>query len=136
MKRKECRNCIYSGTNLWGYTECWVLDRAIDTSTTIHTAIRERHALQFNKDGECEFYTAKRFIWLRRLFCSHKAPLTFIRNLYGDEIIQADGCRSAWECPDCGKTFYKDNFISKDRAKNYGRQPSNSGDGREHRRLR
>lgn len=36
-------------------------------------------------------------------FCLH-AHLTFIRNIYGDEIFFWGGDRSVWKCRRCGQT--------------------------------
>ena len=41
------------------------------------------------------------------LFCDHTF-LTFVRNIYGDEINQHNGKRSIWKCKSCGKLIYKD----------------------------
>lgn len=38
--------------------------------------------------------------FLKWLFCKHPR-MYWIRNVYGDEINQAGGCRSLWHCPDC-----------------------------------
>ena len=38
---------------------------------------------------------------ITRLFCRHEYE--FVRNIYGDEINHAGGCRSWWRCRKCGK---------------------------------
>lgn len=40
--------------------------------------------------------------WLKRLFCRHSGGLSFVRNIYGDEIIHANFNRSIWRCKRCG----------------------------------
>ena len=42
---------------------------------------------------------------LKRLNCKH-SNLTFIRNIYGDEINYAN-CRSYWKCDRCSKWIGK-----------------------------
>ena len=44
--------------------------------------------------------------FLKRLFCRHRA-LHFLRNVYGDEIIQS-GKRSVWACTHCNAVVWKD----------------------------
>ncbi len=39
--------------------------------------------------------------WIKRLFCRHKGTLTFVRNIYGDEIRHSDYKRSLWSCDKC-----------------------------------
>lgn len=46
------------------------------------------------------------FDLIKRLFCKHKHP-TFVRNLYGDQIILAGYKRSQWKCQDCGAWIFK-----------------------------
>lgn len=41
--------------------------------------------------------------WFKR--CKHEYE--FVRNIYGDEINQHDGCRSEWKCKKCGKIEYR-----------------------------
>lgn len=42
------------------------------------------------------------------MFCKHlDNPLIFVRNITGDKINMADGKRSVWKCPDCGKTILR-----------------------------
>lgn len=38
--------------------------------------------------------------WLKRLLCRHEA-LAFVRNLYGDQIIEWGWKRSLWRCKRC-----------------------------------
>lgn len=45
--------------------------------------------------------------WLQRLFCRHK-DTTFVRNIYGDEIIDCGYKRSIWRCTNCGKLVLQD----------------------------
>ena len=47
-----------------------------------------------------------RFLW-KVLFCQHH-ELTFLRNIYGDEINLVGGMRSVWWCPDCGESIYQE----------------------------
>jgi len=44
--------------------------------------------------------------FIRSLFCRHKS-ITFIRNIYGDEINHAGGKRSVWMCDGCKWPIYK-----------------------------
>lgn len=40
--------------------------------------------------------------WLKTIFCRHK-ELTFVRNIYGDEIVHSGSFkRSWWKCNRCG----------------------------------
>lgn len=39
---------------------------------------------------------------LKQLFCRHRNGLVFVRNLYGDEIIEHGMNRSVWRCKRCG----------------------------------
>ena len=39
--------------------------------------------------------------FLKRLFCRHQA-LAWVRNIYGDEIIERGYNRSLWRCKRCG----------------------------------
>lgn len=39
--------------------------------------------------------------FIKRLFCKHKGKLTFIRNIYGDEIMHSNYNRSVWSCDEC-----------------------------------
>lgn len=43
---------------------------------------------------------------LKRLFCRHE--FEFVRNIYGDEIIERGWKRSIWRCKHCGKTVERD----------------------------
>lgn len=45
---------------------------------------------------------------LKRLFCKHSSGVTFVRNIYGDEINTAGGKRSVWRCDRCGGLLLKD----------------------------
>jgi hypothetical protein len=38
---------------------------------------------------------------IKRLFCRHSES-TFVRNIYGDEIIEWGYKRSIWRCKKCG----------------------------------
>lgn len=40
--------------------------------------------------------------WLKRLFCLHRGGLSFVRNIYGDEIYEWGFKRSLWRCKRCG----------------------------------
>ena len=44
--------------------------------------------------------------FIRRLFCRHTKGLTFVRNIYGDEINHVGGKRSSWLCNHCGEHVY------------------------------
>lgn len=44
--------------------------------------------------------------FLKRLFCRHE--LEFVRNIYGDEIIERGWKRSLWRCQKCGAVVEKD----------------------------
>ena len=39
--------------------------------------------------------------FIKRLFCKHY-KVTFVRNIYGDEIISFGHKRSLWRCDKCG----------------------------------
>lgn len=39
--------------------------------------------------------------FFKRLFCKHY-KVTFVRNIYGDEIIEWGWKRSLWKCEKCG----------------------------------
>lgn len=47
-------------------------------------------------------------MWLRlkAFFCRHHHRI-FLRNIYGDEILRAGGCRSLWWCRDCNCATYR-----------------------------
>lgn len=79
-------------------------------STTMYTAIRENDSKRLNEHNDCEHYISKRWQWLKRLRCKHE-HIEFQHNLYGDDIIATNGCRSKHECQDCGAIFYKDNYV-------------------------
>jgi hypothetical protein len=52
--------------------------------------------------------------WLRRLFCRHKGGNpAFVRNLYGDQIIEWGWKRSVWRCEHCGSLFGRDDLQEK-----------------------
>lgn len=52
--------------------------------------------------------------FIKRLFCRHEGKLQHIRDVYGDEIFSLPRYnRSIWQCPRCGKYFYKE-YLSKD----------------------
>ena len=44
--------------------------------------------------------------FLKRLFCTHN--FEFVRNLYGDQIIEWGYKRSVWKCSKCGKLTGRD----------------------------
>lgn len=44
-------------------------------------------------------FSVKRLVM--RLFCSHE--MAFVRNIYGDEIMEWAWNRSIWRCVKCGK---------------------------------
>lgn len=46
------------------------------------------------------------FDFIKRLLCNH-SDLTFVRNLYGDQIIWAGYKRSEWKCQRCGAWVLK-----------------------------
>lgn len=46
--------------------------------------------------------------FFKRLFCRH--DLEFVRNIYGDEIIEWGWKRSIWKCKHCGKIAPKDSL--------------------------
>lgn len=46
--------------------------------------------------------------FIKRLFCRHQ--FKFIRNLYGDEIVDWDYKRSTWHCVKCGKVEARDSL--------------------------
>ena len=44
--------------------------------------------------------------FIKKLFCKHK--WMHKRNIYGDEIIDADYYRSVWKCFKCSKMKYEE----------------------------
>lgn len=44
--------------------------------------------------------------FLKRLLCRH--GFEFVRNIYGDEIIERGWKRSLWRCAHCGKEAARD----------------------------
>lgn len=46
--------------------------------------------------------------FFKRLFCRHSYE--HVRNIYGDEIIDAGYYRSVWTCPKCGEVKYKEHM--------------------------
>lgn len=48
-------------------------------------------------------------LWLKQLRCKHQ--FEFVYNLHGDVINLHGGKRSAWHCPQCAKTLYRDNYV-------------------------
>jgi len=47
--------------------------------------------------------------WLKRLFCKHYKVI-FVRNIYGDEIIEYGYKRSIWKCDKCGAIVPSDHL--------------------------
>lgn len=47
--------------------------------------------------------------FLKRLFCKH--AYFFVRNIYGDEIIERGWKRSIWRCQQCGKNHLDDVLV-------------------------
>ena len=45
--------------------------------------------------------------FIKRLFCRH-TERDFVRNIYGDEIIEYGWKRSIWRCAKCSKLLYDD----------------------------
>lgn len=48
------------------------------------------------------------FKFIKQLFCKHNYQ--WVRNIYGDEIIDTDYYRSIWECPKCSKVQYEEHM--------------------------
>jgi hypothetical protein len=46
--------------------------------------------------------------FFKRLLCRHSGGISFVRNVYGDEILERDGKRSLWCCKRCGSVFAMD----------------------------
>jgi hypothetical protein len=46
--------------------------------------------------------------FIKSLFCNH--TYSFVRNIYGDEIIHRNFKRSEWKCDKCGKIKLEDNL--------------------------
>ena len=67
----KCKDCKYGETNFWGYRECWRFDKQIDMEKTNHTANREKHAMEFNHSGNCEFFEKHRLIQRIRGFSNN-----------------------------------------------------------------
>jgi len=55
----KCENCKYGDINFWAYEECWKFNQSPDFTVTKNTAIREKHATEFNKDRNCQYYEPK-----------------------------------------------------------------------------
>lgn len=60
--------------------------------------------------------------WLKRIvakirhtFTGHGTNITFIRNIYGDEILHTKYKRSVWECKDCGAVFLQEDLYEKEK---------------------
>jgi uncharacterized membrane protein YgcG len=53
--------------------------------------------------------------FIKRLFCHH-TDATFVRNIYGDEIIRWGYKRSLWRCTKCGQLHAKDGLHHEPRA--------------------
>ena len=53
--------------------------------------------------------------WLKRLFCKHYKVI-FVRNIYGDEIIEYGYKRSIWKCARCGGFVYGDGVVNRGEA--------------------
>jgi hypothetical protein len=53
--------------------------------------------------------------FLKRFFCRH--DYAFVRNMFGDEIINWGWKRSAWKCVHCGKWQGRD-YLQKDNQGN------------------
>lgn len=47
-------------------------------------------------------------VFFKRLFCRHRGGVSFVRNIYGDEIIEWGWKRSLWRCKRCGSVFGMD----------------------------
>lgn len=43
--------------------------------------------------------------FFRQFFCKHEKEV-FVRNIYGDEILEYGWKRSIWQCEACGKYAY------------------------------
>lgn len=43
--------------------------------------------------------------FLKQLFCKHYRQ-QWVRNIYGDEIIECGWNRSIWKCSHCEKVFF------------------------------
>jgi hypothetical protein len=52
--------------------------------------------------------------WIKRLFCTH--AFEFVRNLYGDQIIEWNWKRSVWRCSKCGKLEGRDTLHNVDKG--------------------
>lgn len=44
------------------------------------------------------------WFFIKRLFCAH--DFIFVRNIYGDEILEHGYKRSVWKCKHCGRVKY------------------------------
>lgn len=44
--------------------------------------------------------------FIKRLLCDHGDGVSFVRNIYGDEINAFNGKRSIWVCNKCEKHFF------------------------------
>lgn len=48
------------------------------------------------------------FKFIKQLFCKHNYE--WVRNIYGDEIIDAGYHRSVWKCSKCGNIKYEEHM--------------------------
>lgn len=53
--------------------------------------------------------------FISTLFCRHRNA-TFVRNIYGDEIIERGWKRSVWRCNECGRITDRDELHDAARA--------------------
>ena len=52
--------------------------------------------------------------FLKQLLCTHSKEREFIRNIYGDEIINCGYKRSIWRCVQCDKVIYASDLHTED----------------------
>lgn len=56
----------------------------------------------------------------KHLFCRHRKGMTFVRNIYGDEINECGGNRSFWRCDNCSRLI-RQHYL------NYSKPPTAEG---------
>lgn len=61
----RCKDCKYGDINFWGYEECWRVNKNPDYFITKNTAIRENHAMRFEKDGNCPYFIKMKSKWYK-----------------------------------------------------------------------
>lgn len=64
----------------------------------------------------CKEESYKFSFWLKfaHFFGAHRnEKLKFLHNIHGDMILESGGKRSVWECPECGVSVWKGEYVEK-----------------------